>query len=241
MLTRPRASPTRGASPFRAALASRRRRTDRSSQEMRSTIALTAILLGFSSLRFCHLRYCRPGGRRRATPPSYSIRLGRAADLRPGQEEDRVFQSRLPDRRRPGRDRERRLQTPDRALRQSGHAHRPGDDPRAGGAALLRSGPAPRLCVQPRRGRARVPQGAGDRSDLRHVLLGRGLRAGPQHQLPDAARGRGTGLRGDRPGHGAQGWRQRARAGADRGLGRTLLGRSRRPTARRSMRPTPTP
>ena len=57
--------------------------------------------------------------------------------------------------------------------------------------------------LQPRRGGARVPRGAGGRSDLRHVLLGRGLGAGSQHQLPDAARGRGAGVRRDRPGHGA--------------------------------------
>ena len=128
-----------------------------------------------------------------------------------------------------------------RALRQSGHAHRSRDHPRAGGAALLRPGSAVRLRVQPWRGGARVPQGAGDRSHLRHVLLGRGLGAGAEHQLPDAARWRGAGLRGDRPGHGAEGGRQRARAGADRRPERALCRRSRAPTARRWMPPMPTP
>ena len=165
-----------------------------------------------------------------------------AAGLRLDREqEDRVLQSRLPHRGGAGGDRAGHSGDRPRALRQFGHAHRTRDHPRAGGAALLRPGPALRLRVQPWRGGARVPQGAGDRSHLRHVLLGRGLGAGPEHQLSDAARCRGAGLRGDRPGHGAEAGRQRARAGADRRPERALCRRSRAPTARRWMPPMPTP
>ena len=46
-----------------------------------------------------------------------------------------------------------------------------------------------RLGLQPRRGAPLVPGRAGARSELRHVLLGRGLRAGAEHQRCDG-RGR---------------------------------------------------
>ena len=159
--------------------------------------------VGLGSLRFYHLQYWRPGGRAGRRRRAIGSGSGSEPDLPRGQEEDRAVQSRLPDRRRPGRGCCGRLRLRTGPVRQSGVAHRAGDDPLARRAALLRSGPPPRLCVQPRRGRARVPQGAGDRSDLRHVLLGRGLCAGPEHQHADDARGGGTGLRGDRPRHGA--------------------------------------
>ena len=45
------------------------------------------------------------------------------------------------------------------------------------GAGLFRPGAPARLRVQPRRGAARLPQGAEARSRLRHVLLGRGAGA----------------------------------------------------------------
>jgi hypothetical protein len=59
-------------------------------------------------------------------------------------------------------------------------------DIQCGGAGLFRSGPAARLCVQSRRSPARVPQGAETRSDMRHVLLGRGPGAWSQYQSSHA-------------------------------------------------------
>ena len=83
-------------------------------------------------------------------------------------------------------------------------------------AGLFRSGPASRLCVQSRRGAARVPHGAKTRPGLRHVFLGRGAGARSQHQSADAG-GRGRARlcrRAEGQGAGRQG--EPARAGADR-------------------------
>ena len=105
-------------------------------------------------------------------------------------------------------------------------------------AGLFRSGPAPRLRVQSRRGAARVPHGAEARSRLRHVLLGRGAGARPQHQSSDAG-GRGrAGLRRRAEGEGAGRQGEPARAGADRRARGALRQRSEgRPrAARRGLR-----
>ena len=57
------------------------------------------------------------------------------------------------------------------------------------GAGLLRPGPAARLGLQPRRGAAVLRPCRQARPELRHVLLGRGLRDGAEHQRRDG-RGR---------------------------------------------------
>src|SRR6266568_2084640 len=86
-----------------------------------------------------------------------------------------------------------------------------------GGADLFRPGTAPDVCVQSRRGTTRLSQGAEARSGVRHVLLGRGARARPQHQSADAGRGRGARLCRGTKGAGAHRQGKPARAGADCG------------------------
>ena len=95
------------------------------------------------------------------------------------------------------------------------------------------------LRLQPRRGPPRLPRRAGGRPDLRHVLLGRGLRARPQHQLPDGARGGRARLRRDRQGAGAERRRQPKEQALIRALA-TRYSPDPAPTARRSTRPMPT-
>ena len=73
--------------------------------------------------------------------------------------------------------------------------------PRA--ADVLRPGAAAGLRLQPRRGRALVQGGAAARSSMRHVLLGRGLRARAERQRSDHARTREGGARRPAEGTGA--------------------------------------
>ena len=119
------------------------------------------------------------------------------------------------------------LRTDRRRSRGAAGAHRGGGlvgarcDRERGGAALLRAGRRTGGRIQPFRGGAGVPRGAGGRSRLRALLLGRGLCAGSEHQRPDGPgeqsardRSRATG--------GGEGI-DRARAGADSGAAHTLL------------------
>ena len=63
-----------------------------------------------------------------------------------------------------------------------------GDHARAGGAALLRPGRALAYAFNHGEAVRAFREAQKTDPDLRHVLLGRGLGAGPEHQLPDAAR-----------------------------------------------------
>ena len=108
------------------------------------------------------------------------------------------------------------------AVRQSGHLEPAGDDAQRDRAALCRPGPPARLRLQPSRGGPRLPGRPGGRSVLRHVLLGRGLCAGPQHQLPDGAGRGGACVRRHRQGTGLGRLGQPQGAGADPGPGQAL-------------------
>ena len=104
---------------------------------------------------------------------------------------------------------------------------------------VLRPGRQPAVRLQPRRGDPLVPRGRPARSGLRDVLVGRRLRARPQHQPADAGRRRGAGLGGAAEGAGAGAQGQPGGARLDRGPGGALLGRPEGRPPRRWTRPSP--
>ena len=100
--------------------------------------------------------------------------------------------------------------------------HLPGDDEVEEGPALRQPGREPRLRLQPRGGGPRLPRGRAPRSELRHVLLGPGLRAGTEHQRPHVARRRAEGLRAGPEGRGHEGQGHAAGARLHRRRGQAL-------------------
>ena len=135
--------------------------------------------------------------------------------------------ARAPGRRRPacrlldpaGLARPRKRRRPDRRRRAT-TLRRPGPLPSRhhdglpAGPALVRSGAAPRLRLQSRRGAARVPRGRAARSPLRDVLLGHRAHRGLELQQPDRrASGRRARSPPSRQARSAGGRRAAARSG----------------------------
>ena len=108
------------------------------------------------------------------------------------------------------------------------------------GAEVFQPGPRVRLRLQPLGGAARVPGGPEARSGMRDVLLGRGARARPEHQLADGSGGDRARLQGRHRGAAAGAQCEREGAGADRRARQALRRRTRPPTASRSTSPMPT-
>ena len=106
------------------------------------------------------------------------------------------------------------------------------------GPKIFQSGSRVRLWLQSLGGAARVPGSPKTRSGMRNVLLGRGARAWPEHQLADGGGGDRPRLQGSHRGAAAGAERQRQGAGADRGARQALRRRTSPPTASPSTSPT---
>ena len=115
-------------------------------------------------------------------------------------------------------------------------------EPQSPDPDVLRPGRQPAVRLQPRRGDPVFPRGRAARSGLRHVLVGRGVRARTEHQPAHAGRRRSPRLDGARQGAGAQSQGQPGGAGVDRRAGGPLFARSQEqprdepPRARRGFR-----